>query len=144
MWLSGVNCGERLHGDPNVFKPMHSLLTIVLDPDSDITTGGIVLPKTFQASVRTGVVRAVGPDAYHKTEADAYVYPVRAGDRVVLGAQKNQRGQIVNFATVTDEDGVEVALVNFTDVWGVLDGTKEPLIAGMRLAECEAIRGDGH
>jgi co-chaperonin GroES (HSP10) len=43
------------------FKPLHSLVTVVLDLKDLKTSGGLVLPDNFGDIFLTGTVRAAGP-----------------------------------------------------------------------------------
>jgi co-chaperonin GroES (HSP10) len=109
-----------------MFKPLHSLVTVVLDPKKDRTDGGLVIPEVCEATYRTGVVRAVGPGPQmevldHETMAAFYAgLPIKPGDRVVIGIQK-QNGRAANLGGLVDDDGVEVVLVNIQDIWGTID-----------------------
>lgn len=98
-----------------MFKPLHSLVTVVLDPKKDRTEGGLVIPDLAFANTRTGIVRAVGPG----TAGDPL--GVVPGDRVVIGVQKNRDGTAANFAGIQDDDGQEVAVMNVQDIWGIID-----------------------
>lgn len=105
-----------------MFRPLHGLVTVVLDPKVDCTEGGIMLPDTAEASHLTGTVRAAGPEAGYKKDGVDHV--IQPGDRVMIGAQKDPRTRrIVNFGTIND-GGVEVALVNYQDIWGTLTTDK--------------------
>jgi co-chaperonin GroES (HSP10) len=103
-----------------MFKPLHQLVTVLLDPKVDRTAGGLMIPDTVQASSIMGTVRAVGPEAGYKDE-NGVAHRLLAGDRVMLGCQKDPRTKtIVNFGTIKDDDGIEVALVNYADIWGTM------------------------
>lgn len=102
-----------------MFQPLHALVTVVLDPKQTQTKGGLALPDTAQASSVMGTVRAAGPEAGYKVGDE--VFKLKQGDRVLLGSQRDPRTrQIVNFGTITDDDGVEVALVNYHDIWATM------------------------
>jgi co-chaperonin GroES (HSP10) len=110
-----------------MFKPLHSLVTVVLDPKVEKTKGGIDLPETMTASYRTGIVRAVGPG--RMLECGICDRPfVTEGDRVVIGTAKGRSGNIENFGMITDDDGVDVALVNIMDIWGRLEPAPTTLV----------------
>jgi co-chaperonin GroES (HSP10) len=109
-----------------MFKPLHSLVTVILDPKKGRTDGGLVIPDVCEAAFRTGVVRAVGPgptmDVPSEDGGAMYAgLPVKPGDHVVIGVQKNQAGRPVNLGGMIDDDGVEVVLVNIQDIWGTID-----------------------
>jgi co-chaperonin GroES (HSP10) len=112
-----------------MFKPLHQLVTVILDPKNDKTKGGLVLPDCAGASHVTGTVRAAGPEAGYKIGEQRF--ELRPGDRIIIGNQK-VKGMTVNFGTITDEDGIEVALVNYADIWGTLSKPEEP---DLRLAD---------
>jgi co-chaperonin GroES (HSP10) len=102
-----------------MFRPLHQLVTVILDPKVDRTEGGLMIPDTVQASSIMGTVRAAGPEAGYKKNGTEYT--LQAGDRVMLGCQKDPRTRtIVNFGTIKDDDGTEVALVNYQDIWGTM------------------------
>jgi co-chaperonin GroES (HSP10) len=116
-----------------IFKPLHSLVTVVLDPKKDRTDGGLVIPEVCEAAYRTGVVRAVGtgplldhPIRFDSDDGESMEYefyaglPVAPGDRVVIGIQK-QNGRAANLGGLIDDDGIEIVLVNIQDIWGIID-----------------------
>jgi co-chaperonin GroES (HSP10) len=109
-----------------MFQPLHSLVTVVLDPKKDRTDGGLVIPEVCEAAFRTGIVRAVGPGPAMDcldTETGGACYaglPIKPGDRVVIGIQK-QNGRAANLGGLIDDDGVEIVLVNISDIWGTID-----------------------
>ena len=102
-----------------MFQPLHSLVTILLDPKPTKTDGGLFIPDMAEATYRVGTVQAVGPAAYTDCSNGECV-SIHPGDRVMVGAQQDQSGHIVNFGSV-DVDGRDVALVNFSDIWGVIE-----------------------
>lgn len=104
-----------------MFKPLHALVAVLLDPKATRSKGGIEIPDTAQASHMIGTVRAAGPEAGYKI--DGVEYRLKPGDRVLIGAQKDRSGHVVNFGTIPD-DGIEVALVNYLDIWGTVDPEK--------------------
>jgi co-chaperonin GroES (HSP10) len=105
-----------------MFRPLHSLVTVVLDPKVDKTEGGLVIPDTSEATFRTGVVRAVGPSAFaeHVDGKKEWLIP---GDHVVIGVQKDRAGHAANLGSLSVDDGAAV-LVNYHDIWGILDAQK--------------------
>jgi co-chaperonin GroES (HSP10) len=104
-----------------MFQPCHSLVTVVLDPKPTTTKGGLAIPETTQATYRTGVVRAVGPGVF-ELDCDDKAVTFDIGQRVMIGVQIDPRTRtITNLGTIIDDDGQEVALVNFHDIWGTCE-----------------------
>lgn len=113
-----------------MFKPLHTLLTVKLDPKEGMTSGGIHLPDDYYDLFVTGTVVAVGP---HISSDDDI--PVEAGTRVVL-VQQSQRDaggntRVAPFQTIQDGDKSYV-LANISDVVGRLvdDPGKEKYVGG--------------
>ena len=105
-----------------MFAPCHSLVTVVLDPKPTVTKGGLAIPETAQATYRTGVVRAVGPGCEEESPTEGVMSEIAPGDRVMIGVQIDPRTRtITNLGTIIDDDGQEVALVNFHDIWGTCE-----------------------
>lgn len=103
-----------------MFKPIHSLVTVVLDPKPTVTAGGIAIPETAPTTYRTGIVKAVG----HGPRMDDGLcagLPIDPGDRVMIGVEKDQAGTAMNLGTIIDDDSKEVVLVNIQDIWGTCD-----------------------
>lgn len=86
---------------------------MILDPLN--VKGGIVLPNDVKDMFRTGTVRAVGFGRLCENNQREQI-PLHPGDKVMLGAS-NAKGR--TYATIQD-DGVEVALLNFTDILGII------------------------
>lgn len=114
-----------------MFKPLHSFVVLVLDPKPTQTAGGIEIPGMASASYRTGVVKAVGIGPL-KEDGTYAGMPVAMGDRVLMGVQKDRFGVAANVCTITDDDGEEVVLANYTDIWGICEkaaGSHGPQLA---------------
>ena len=84
---------------------------VLIEPDEvpeEITPSGIVIPKTeqekYQQAQPTGVIRAIGPDAW--TDHDEAWAAV--GDRVAFDKYTGM--------TINGEDGTECRLINDTQV----------------------------
>lgn len=112
------------------FKPLHLLLTILLDPkekDTKIIGSETVLaPDDSSETMATGVVRAVGPSKVDDSDTPILLKP---GDRVVLARQfKNEHGRPreIGWASVMDGD-TKVALVHYSDVLGVIEEIEEEI-----------------
>jgi co-chaperonin GroES (HSP10) len=94
-------------------------VTVILDPKPKATESGIVLPDTAEASYRTGVVQASGPEAGYKKMGEEY--RLCPGDRVMVGTQKDRTGHVVNLGTIQVDGRDDIVLVNYTDIWGVVE-----------------------
>jgi co-chaperonin GroES (HSP10) len=107
------------------FQPLHGLVTIVLDPPQTKTDGGLILPDNFD-TFRTGTIRCVGLGRLCENNSRESM-PLTPGDRVLIGAgTRKQVGPndwrvVPEYATIKDNDGVEVALVNFTSILGIVE-----------------------
>jgi co-chaperonin GroES (HSP10) len=101
-----------------MFQPLHSLVTIVMDPKDKKTPGGLVMPDNFHDVFATGVIRAVG------TSPDIKAKP---GDRVMIAqhTQRDQRGnqRVMPFPTILDE-GVSCVICDHTEILGVVESLK--------------------
>jgi co-chaperonin GroES (HSP10) len=118
-----------------MFVPCHSLVTVVLDPKPTTTKGGLAIPETAQATYRTGIVRAVGPEVF-ELDCDDTAVTFEIGQRVMIGVQIDPRTRtITNLGTIIDDDGQEVALVNFHDIWGTCDRAAGEIVKDYPLAK---------
>jgi co-chaperonin GroES (HSP10) len=113
-----------------MLKPFHALVTVILDPKITKTPGGISLPDTSEVSYRLGTVRAAGPEARYALEttdgSPKRQFPLQPGDRVMVAVQKDKMGHVLNMGTIMD-DGLEVVLVNYHDIWGIIPADPKEL-----------------
>ena len=105
-----------------MLKPLHSLVTIVLDKKDKKTSGGLILPDNYGDIFLTGVVRAVGPGVKGSEGYEAIPDLIR-GDHVML-AQHSQQGpggqaRVMPYPTIKD-DGIECVICNCSDILGVI------------------------
>jgi co-chaperonin GroES (HSP10) len=101
-----------------MFEPLGSLLTVVQDPKTGKTAGGVVLPDNFGEVFITGVVRAVGPGHY---DAGVLIEVVpQPGDRVMIAQHTDPRtGRVMPYPTIID-DGVKCLILNESEVLGIV------------------------
>jgi co-chaperonin GroES (HSP10) len=103
-----------------MFKPLGNLLTVVQDPPSKKTPGGLVMPDNFGEVFITGVVRAVGPGHYD----GGVLIEVRPqpGDRVMIAQHTDPRnGRVMPYPTIID-DGTKCLILNESEVLGIVPG----------------------
>ena len=110
-----------------MFRPLHSLVTIVPDKAADKTAGGLVLPTSFKNDFMTGIVRRIGPGRAVDTAAGVAHMDgpdLKPGDRVVLMVRHRQVGKD-QYAPIPypdfDDNGVTVILCNFDDIVGIIE-----------------------
>ena len=107
-----------------MFKPLHNLVTVVVDQKETMTSGGLVLPDNFQDVFITGAVRAVGPGRWCEGAPHRIVPDVEPGDRVLV-AQHVQQGpngarRAMSYPEF-DDGGVKCVLVNDSDILGIVE-----------------------
>jgi len=108
-----------------MFKPLHSLVTVVLDPKDNLTKGGLVLPDNYGGVYLTGVVRALGPAARGFGSDDPLNQPffIHPGQRVFIAQQteRTQHGTRIKPYPVIEDDGVKCILCDQSDILGVIE-----------------------
>ncbi len=102
-----------------MFKPLHNMATVVLDPKNTTTEGGIHLPDNHADGLRKATIRAISVMA-----SDKLADNLKTGTRVLLMEHRQQRRdgsfRVIPFEMVHDGDA-EVAIVELEDILGILD-----------------------
>jgi co-chaperonin GroES (HSP10) len=105
-----------------LFQPLHTLVTVVLDPKKAKTDGGIFMPENSNGVFLTGTVRAVGTGRIIDGK-NVDVPDLHPGDRVLLAQhqERDERGRprVVPYPTIMDE-GTLCSFCDHTEILGVL------------------------
>lgn len=114
-----------------MFRPLHGLVTVVLDPKDKMTKGGLALPDNFGDIFITGTIRAVGPRAYGFTDDLATGDPdevggyLKPGVRVMIaqhGATNPRTGQqSIQAYPEIEDDGVKCSIMDQTEILGIIE-----------------------
>ena len=108
-----------------MFQPTRSLCTVVLDPKESKTKGGLHLPDTFADIMLTGTIRNLGPGQL--TDEGTWVQEpnIRIGSKVMIASHRDPHtGKPLAVPTITDSDGVAVALCDTSEVLGVIENVQ--------------------
>jgi co-chaperonin GroES (HSP10) len=110
-----------------MFRPLHGLVSVILDPKEKTTKGGIVLPDNFGDIFATGTIQAVGPDALGRQDNGSETDPpsmLTPGMRVIIAQHSHrhpQTGQvIVEPYPVIEDNGVKITVLSHGDIFGIV------------------------
>jgi chaperonin GroES len=93
------------------FRPLHDRVVVKRIDAEDKSAGGIIIPDTAKEKPSQGEITAVGPGG--RDEAGKLIpIDLKVGDRVLFGKWSGTEVKI---------DGVELLIMNESDIMGVLD-----------------------
>jgi chaperonin GroES len=93
------------------FRPLHDRVVVKRIDAEDKSAGGIIIPDTAKEKPSQGEITAVGPGG--RDEAGKLIpIDLMVGDRVLFGKWSGTEVKI---------DGVELLIMNESDIMGVLD-----------------------
>jgi len=97
------------------FRPLHDRVVVRRIDAESKTPGGIIIPDTAKEKPQTGEITAVGPGG--RDEAGKLIpIDLRVGDKVLFGKWSGTEVKL---------DGVELLIMNESDIMGVLDSSSE-------------------
>lgn len=97
------------------FRPLHDRVLVERVKPTNKTVGGIILPDTAQEKPSEGKVVAVGSGARNE-KGEVVPLAVKAGDLVLFGKWSGTEVKV---------DGVDLLIMNESDLMGVLSGSKK-------------------
>ena len=103
-----------------MFKPLHRLVTVLLDPPAK-TAGEdkkILVPDNYAEDLRIGTVRGVGPG----DSAEEIPIPIKPGDRVLVSIpkepSKTSRTMVPGTLPTVRDGDVVCSLCDYSQIFG--------------------------
>ncbi len=103
-------------------RPLRDRIVVKRVEEEEQRVGGIIIPDSAKEKPQQGKVVAVGPGRVND-KGDTFPLDVKVGDTVLVGKYAGTEIKI---------DGEELLIVREDEVLGVIEGVREPALAGAR------------
>ena len=102
-------------------RPLRDRLLVERVEEQEQKVGGIIIPDTAKEKPQQGLVVAVGKGRVND-KGEVFALDVKAGDTVLFGKYAGTEIKV---------DGKEYLILREDEVFGVLDGVREPELAAV-------------